>query len=67
VVWFVGCGRLVRVVHGSVSSTFRLSLGSSNLWMCTISIELETHLNGCVLGIGHVMVWTSHIDSKHGD
>jgi hypothetical protein len=46
---------------------FRLSLGSFDLWMCTSSTELETHSNGRVLGIGHVMVWISHIDSEHGD
>jgi hypothetical protein len=46
---------------------FGLLLGSSNLWMCTSSVELETHLNGHVIGIGQVMVWTSHIDSEYGD
>jgi hypothetical protein len=67
VVWFVGYGRLAGVVHGWVSPMFGLSLDSSDLWMCTSSAELETHSNGCVLGIGQVMVWTSHIDSEHGD
>jgi hypothetical protein len=66
VVWFVGCGRLAGVVHGWVSPMFGLSLGSSDLWVCTSSVELETYLNGRVLGIGHVMVWTSHIDSEYG-
>jgi hypothetical protein len=46
---------------------FRLSLGSFNLWMCTSSVGLETHLNGHVLSIGHVMVWTLHINSEYGD
>jgi hypothetical protein len=46
---------------------FGLSLGSSDLWMCTRSAELETHLNGRVLGIGQIRVWTSHIDSEYGD
>jgi hypothetical protein len=45
---------------------FKLSSGSFNLWMCTSSVELETHSNGHVLSIGQVMVWTSHIDSKFG-
>jgi hypothetical protein len=35
---------------------FRLSLGSSDLWMCTSSAKLETHSNGRVLDIGQVMV-----------
>jgi hypothetical protein len=35
--------------------------------MCTSSAELETHSNGRVLGIGQVMVWTSHVDSEYGD
>jgi hypothetical protein len=46
---------------------FGLSLGSFDLWMCTSSAEIETHLNGHVLGIGQVMVWTSHVDSEYGD
>jgi hypothetical protein len=62
VVCFVGCGWLVVLVHGWVSPMFRLSLGSFDLWMCTSFAELETHSNGRVLGIGQVMVWTSHID-----
>jgi hypothetical protein len=28
------------------------------------SVELETHSDGRVLGIGHAMLWTSHVDSK---
>jgi hypothetical protein len=67
VVWFVCCGRLVGLVHGWVSPMFRLSLGSFDLWMCTSSAELETHSNGRVLGIGQVMVWTSHVDVEYGD
>jgi hypothetical protein len=35
--------------------------------MCTSSVELETHSNGRVLGIGQIMVWTSHVDSEYGD
>jgi hypothetical protein len=31
---------------------FGLTLGIFDLWMCTSSAELETHSNGCVLGIG---------------
>jgi hypothetical protein len=46
---------------------FGLSSGSFNLWMCTSSAELETHSNNRVLGIGQVMVWTSHVDSEYGD
>jgi hypothetical protein len=46
---------------------FGLSSGSSNLWMCTSSVELKTYSNGRVLGIGHVAVWTSHVDSEYGD
>jgi hypothetical protein len=46
---------------------FLLSLDSLNLWMCTSSVELETHLNDRVLGIGLVMVWTSHVYSEYGD
>jgi hypothetical protein len=46
---------------------FGLSLGSSDLWICTSSAELEIHSNGHVLGIGQVMVWTSHVVSEHGD
>jgi hypothetical protein len=34
--------------------------------MCTRFAELETHLNGRVLGIGQVMVWTLDVDSKYG-
>jgi hypothetical protein len=67
VVWFVGCGWLAGMVHGWVSPMFRLSQGSSNLWMSTSSIELETHSNGRVLGMGRVVVWASHIESKYGD
>jgi hypothetical protein len=66
-VWFVGCGRLAGLVHGWVSPMFRLSMGSSDLWMCTRSVELETHLNGRVLCIRQVIVWTSHVDVEHGD
>jgi hypothetical protein len=66
VVWFVGCGWLAGVVHGWVSPMFGLSLDSFNLWMCTRFAELETHLNGRVLGIGQVMVWTLDVDSKYG-
>jgi hypothetical protein len=46
---------------------FGLSFGSFDLWMCISSAELETHSNGHVLGIGQVMVWTSHIDAEYGD
>jgi hypothetical protein len=67
VVWFVGCGWLAGLVHGWVSPMFGLSLGSSDLWMCTSSAELETHSNSRVLGIGQVMVWTSHVDFEYGD
>jgi hypothetical protein len=55
------------MVHGWVSPMFGLLQGSSDLWMSTSSIELETHSNGHVLSIEQVMVWTSHIDSKYGD
>jgi hypothetical protein len=44
---------------------FRMSLGSSDLWMCTSSTELETHSNGRVLGIGQVMVCTSHVHYEY--
>jgi hypothetical protein len=44
---------------------FGLSLGNFDLWMCTSSVELETHSNGCVLDIGQIVVWTSHIDSEY--
>jgi hypothetical protein len=44
-----------------------MALDSFNLWMCTSSVELETHLNDRVLGIGLVMVWTSHVYSEYGD
>jgi hypothetical protein len=54
----IGCGRLGRVVHGWVSPMFGLSLGISDLWMCTSSTELEIHLN---------VVWTSRVDSEYGD
>jgi hypothetical protein len=37
---------------------FGLSLGISDLWMCTSSTELEIHLN---------VVWISHVDSEYGD
>jgi hypothetical protein len=67
VVSFVGGGRLAGVVHNWVSPMFGLSFGSSDLLMCTSSIGLETHLNVHVLGIGQVMVWTSHIDFEYGD
>jgi hypothetical protein len=67
VVWFVGCGQLARVVYGWVSPMFGLSSGSFDLWMCTSSAKLETHSNGRVLGIGQVMVWTSHVDFEYGD
>jgi hypothetical protein len=67
VVWIVGCGWLAGVVHGWVSPMFGLSLGNSDLWMCTSFSELEIHSNTRVLGIGHAMVYTSHIDSKYGD
>jgi hypothetical protein len=50
-----------------VSPMFGLSLGSSDLWMCTSSAESETHSNGRVLGIGQAMVCTSHIDAGYGD
>jgi hypothetical protein len=66
-VWFVGCGRLAGLVHGWVSPMFRLSMGSSDLWMCTKSAELETYSNGRVLCIRQVMVWTSHVDVEYGD
>jgi hypothetical protein len=46
---------------------FKLSLGSFDFWICTSSAELETHLNGHVLGIGQIMVWTSHVDFEYGD
>jgi hypothetical protein len=35
--------------------------------MCISSAKLETYSNDRVLGIGQVMVWTSHIDYVHGD
>jgi flagellar motor switch/type III secretory pathway protein FliN len=38
-------------------------LNGSGLWVkCTISVELEILSNGRVLGIGHVMVCSSHIE-----
>jgi hypothetical protein len=45
---------------------FGLSLGSSDLWICISFAKLKTHSNGCVLGIGQVMLWTSHVDSEYG-
>jgi hypothetical protein len=35
--------------------------------MYTSSTELETYSSGCVIGIGYIMVWTSHVDSEYGD
>jgi hypothetical protein len=41
----------------------RAVLSDSDLWIkCTSSAELEIHSNGCVLGIGQVMVWSSHVE-----
>jgi hypothetical protein len=38
-------------------------LSGSDLWIkCTSSIELEINSNGRVLGIGQVMVWSSHVE-----
>jgi hypothetical protein len=36
--------------------------GSHLLVKCTCSVELEVHSNGCVLGIGQVMMWSSHVE-----
>jgi hypothetical protein len=63
----IGCGRLAKLVHGWVSPMTGLSSGSFDLWMCTSSAELETHLNDRVLGIGQVTMWTSHVDSEYCD
>jgi hypothetical protein len=41
----------------------RAVLNGSDLWVkCTSSTELEIYSNGCVLGIRHVMVWSSHVE-----
>jgi hypothetical protein len=41
----------------------RAVLSGSDLWVkCTSSAELEIHSNGRVLGIGQVMVWSSHVE-----
>jgi hypothetical protein len=38
-------------------------LSGSDLWVkCTSSVELEIHLNGRFLSIGHVTVWSSHVE-----
>jgi hypothetical protein len=38
---------------------------SSDLWFkCSSSAELEIHSNGRVLGKGHVMVWSSHVEYR---
>jgi hypothetical protein len=55
------------VVHDWVSPMLGCRLGSFDLWKRTSSVELETHSNGRVLGIGQAMVWTSHVDSEYGD
>jgi hypothetical protein len=41
----------------------RAVLSGSDLWVkYTSSVELEIHSNGRVLGIGQVMVWSSHVE-----
>jgi hypothetical protein len=41
----------------------RAMLSGFDLWVkCTSSVELEIHLNGRVLGIGQVTVWSSHVE-----
>jgi hypothetical protein len=41
----------------------RAMLSGSGLWVkCTNSTELEIHLNGRVLGIGLVTMWSSHVE-----
>jgi hypothetical protein len=38
-------------------------LSGFDLWVkCTVSAELKIHSNGRVLGIGQVMVWSSHVE-----
>jgi hypothetical protein len=38
-------------------------LSGSDLWVkCTSSAELEIHSNDPVLGIGQVLVWSSHVE-----
>jgi hypothetical protein len=38
-------------------------LSGSDFWVkCTSSAELEIHSNGRDLGIGHVTVWSSHVE-----
>jgi hypothetical protein len=42
-------------------------LSGFDLWVkCTSSTELEIHSNGRVLGIGHVTVWSSHVEYVAG-
>jgi hypothetical protein len=41
----------------------RAMLSGSDLWVkCTSSVEFKIHSNGCVLGIGHVTVWSSLVE-----
>jgi hypothetical protein len=63
VVWFDGWWVVSRDRPWLGVAYVRAVLSGFDLWVkCTCSEELEIHSNGRVLGIGHVMVWSSHIE-----
>jgi hypothetical protein len=63
VVWFDGWWPISRDRSWLGVAYVRAMLSGSDLWVkCISSAELEIHLNGCVLGIGQVTVWSSHVE-----
>jgi hypothetical protein len=68
VVWFDGWWEVSRDRPWLGVAYVRAVLSSSDLWVkCTSSTELEIYSNGCVLGIGQVTVWSSHVEYGAGD
>jgi hypothetical protein len=63
VVWFDGWWVVSRDRPWLGVAYVRAVLSCSDLWgRCTSSAELEIHSNGRALGIGQVMVWSSHVE-----
>jgi hypothetical protein len=63
VVWFDGWWTVSRDRPWLGVTYVWTMLNGSDLWgKCTSSVEIEIHLDGHVLDIGHATVWSSHVE-----
>jgi hypothetical protein len=63
VVWFDGWWAVSWDRTWLCVSYVWVVLSGFDLWVkCTSSVELEIHSDDCVLSIGHVTMWSSHVE-----